>query len=317
MMVLAPLVRVLRRRLRALTRHVPRALDEAPRSLHRARVASRRLREVVPVAATALAGVKPAKARRVLRRVTRALGPVRETDVALATLGERRFAHAARPAVELVRARLLDERRRRREVMGDRIGALNLTVLVERLRARASEGAVREGPWRGALARRVGRRTSGLRRAIDAAGSLYAPEALHLVRVAAKKLRYALELADETGAVSARDEVRALRRVQDQLGRLHDLQVLRVHVHAAEASAASAEVPSGALESLARAIDDECRALHARYLSAVPRLCELSRHVARAIVPAVRTSAVGTARRRPLKMMLQPPRAERRVVPGS
>jgi CHAD domain-containing protein len=316
MTVLAPLVRVLRRRLRALTRHVPRALDEAPRSLHRARVASRRLREVVPVAATALAGVKPAKARRVLRRVTRALGPVRETDVALATLGERRFAHVARPAVELVRARLLDERRRRCEAMGDRIGALNLTALVERLRARASEGAVREGPWRGALARRVARRTSGLRRAIDAAGSLYAPDALHLVRIAAKKLRYALELTDETGTVCARDEVRALRRVQDRLGRLHDLQVLRVHVHAAAASAASA-VPPGALESLARAIDDECRALHARYLSAVPRLRDLGQRVTRTIVPAVRTSAVGTARPRPLKMMLQRPRAQRRVVPGS
>jgi CHAD domain-containing protein len=126
--------------------------------------------------------------------------------------------------------------------------------------------------WRTALARRLSRRASALRDRIREAGSLYAPEALHRTRVATKKLRYALEVADETGAAPCRQEVRTLKRTQDGLGHLHDLQVLEIHVRDADARApGQSRGQARSLEALSRAVDRECRALHARYVALAPK----------------------------------------------
>ena len=102
--------------------------------------------------------------------------------------------------------------------------------------------------------------------AIAAAGHMYAPEPLHQVRIAAKKLRYALELAEDAGIKSASAPVRAVKRVQDTLGRLHDLQVLQTHVAAVQASR-DRSLPDGGLAIVSRALEDECRHLHARYVA--------------------------------------------------
>ncbi len=308
------------RRLRALARNLPAGLAGDVRGVHQARVASRRLRDTVPVVAAATRDEKSRKKQRTLKRLTRALGTVREMDVALAMLGERPLAGASpRPAVELVRARLNGERASRRRLMVERVAAIDFEKLARRVReaARAAAMSGRETAWRGALARRLARRAILLRGAIEAAGALYEPEALHKVRIAVKKLRYALELADETGAAPARAEVVVLKTMQDTLGRLHDLQVLRAHVRAIAAGPTRRQAVSvDALDTVGRAMEDESRALHARYMAVVPRLRELWHHVARTLVPSVRTSAMGTARPRPLKMMLQRARAERRIVPS-
>ena len=70
-------------------RHLPSAIAGDDRGVHQARVASRRLREAVPVLAAGLKHSKAGKASRKIRRLTRALGTVRELDVTL---------HAARRA---------------------------------------------------------------------------------------------------------------------------------------------------------------------------------------------------------------------------
>ena len=57
-------------------------------SVHRARVASRRLREVLPVLAEAAGSDALDRGGKQVRRITRALGPVRELDVALGHLAE-------------------------------------------------------------------------------------------------------------------------------------------------------------------------------------------------------------------------------------
>src|SRR6476660_7751032 len=57
-------------------------------AVHQARVASRRLREVVPVLGRGLDDVRLKPLRRDLRDLTRALGPVRELDVALGMVDE-------------------------------------------------------------------------------------------------------------------------------------------------------------------------------------------------------------------------------------
>ena len=92
------------------------------------------------------------------------------------------------------------------------------------------------------------------------AGQIYAPEALHQVRIAAKKLRYALEIADESGAAPCGETLRTIKRVQDALGRLHDLQVLQHHVAAVGAAPRPRRsTPDAGLALLSRLIEDECR----------------------------------------------------------
>src|SRR4029450_3439796 len=67
------------------------------------------------------------------------------------------------------------------------------------------------------------------REAAESAGALYAPEALHAVRIAAKKLRYALEVARAVRVAGAASAARRLRQYQDLLGVVHGLQIVSAH----------------------------------------------------------------------------------------
>src|SRR3712207_6954937 len=48
----------------------------------------------------------------------------------------------------------------------------------------------------------------------------------HEVRIAVKKLRYALELVRELSGSRATAHLRTLKKVQDLLGRMHDFEIL-------------------------------------------------------------------------------------------
>ena len=76
-------VRLLRQRLLSLLDALPAAASGDVTSVHRARVASRRLREVLPVLAEAADSDAMDRAGKQVRRITQALGPIRELDVAL------------------------------------------------------------------------------------------------------------------------------------------------------------------------------------------------------------------------------------------
>jgi CHAD domain-containing protein len=273
------LVRLLERRTRALNRHLPRAMAGDDTGVHQARVASRRLREAVPVLTDGLAGSQRGKARRKIRRLTRALGSVRELDVTLHLLDEiGEKPGVSRPALLDVRAHVIEERERRQAVMHERLAAVNADKLAKRLEAVrvALLEPTPEHNWRAALASRIAKRARRLERAIADAGQIYGPDALHQVRIAAKKLRYAVEIASESGAAPASVTMRTLKRVQDTLGRLHDLQVLQHHVAAVAAAPPPANrgTPDVGLAVLARRIEDECRHLHGRYIGMLPMLRE-------------------------------------------
>ena len=89
----APLARVLERRVRALDDDLLDARRGEVDAVHKARVATRRLREAVPLT---LARGRGKRLLRRLRKLTRALGPLRELDVALAGVdrSHRTAAHA-------------------------------------------------------------------------------------------------------------------------------------------------------------------------------------------------------------------------------
>lgn len=307
-----PTTALLQRRARDLKRHLPAAISGNGHGVHQARVASRRLRETVPVLATGLKGAKAGKAGRKIRRLTRALGTVRELDVTVTILDElARREHLPRTALEEVRAHVLAERDRRREVMLERLKTVNMNKLDRRLASVAD--ALQQSTsqeWRVTLSARLVTRARKLAAAIEHAGQIYHPESLHQVRIAAKKLRYALEIASDSHAAAAAPLVNLLKRAQDNLGRLHDLQVLQTHVAAVQAHpAAGHHVPAGGLDVIAQTIEAECRHLHGRYVSVAPSMLELCQATRHQIAPQLAAHARG---RRALKMAL--PRARRRAV---
>jgi len=251
------------------------------RMLHAARVASRRLRELVPVLQVDAATSR--KLSRRLRRMTRRLGTVRELDVLLLLideLHEARREHSgplSRLAVTVARTR--DEARERLEndlpVREMRRVAKRLGALVDKLAARDEELAVRRRAqqWRWVVDARVARRAQQLATAIRDAGAVYLPERLHTVRIALKKLRYAAELSAEVAGRRSTPQVRTLKRQQDGLGRMHDLQILIDRIRQMQVTLAPPSVAVWrGLDHLVSLLDEDCRRLHARYMQGRPAL---------------------------------------------
>lgn len=303
---------MLQRQSRALKRQLPGAVKGDDRAVHQARVASRRLRESVPVLSAGLKGSKANKARRKIRRLTGALGMVRELDVALKVVDElRQSGDVPRAAVDELRSHVLAERQKRREIMLERLESLDTDKLVRRLGSVADALTRAETEhWREVLGKRLLKRARRLASAIGEAGQLYAPERLHQVRIATKKLRYGLEVAVEGGVRAASPLVRTLKRVQDLLGRMQDLQVLQQHVSAIQAESSGPRAPRAAFDPIARRIEDECRRLHGRYIAGAGELREIAGEVRSTVVPLL---AHPPRRSRPVKMSLAHAAARRRA----
>ena len=303
---------LLQRQSRALKRHLPGAIKGDDRAVHRARVASRRLRESVPVLTEGVKGSKGNKARRKIRRLTGALGMVRELDVALKLLDELAANDIPRPAIDELRAHVLGERQARRDEMVHKLERINTDKLGRRLTSVITAvNACEDTSWRPVMAKRLLKRAKRLGAAVQEAGHLYVPERLHEVRIAVKKLRYGLEFAAEGGVKTAVPLVRSLKRVQEVLGRLQDLQVLRNHLSELQARPHGGRAPKAALEKLGQRLEEESRRLHGRYVAAAQELTELVADVRRSVVPQLAHAA---RRRSPLKMA--PRAAARRQAAG-
>ena len=102
--------------------------------------------------------------------------------------------------------------------MLDRLRRVNTAKLSRRLEEVAI--AIHVGHPGGVAGRRW--RASGQRQtgcaAIQNAGQVYAAEQLHAVRIATKKLRYALELVADSRLAPVRPLVNTLKRAQETLG---------------------------------------------------------------------------------------------------
>src|SRR6266850_1888196 len=219
---------LIRQRVMALGRALPAAKDGNAASLHQARVATRRLRAALPIVGS---GAKAEKLARSVRRLTRALGPLRELDVELLILDElEKRGEVPYAAVDRLRASIIEERQHLQADVRDRIDDFD----IDKLRKRAVSVARRQGDDKrprdaqgAAFARaRAGRRARRLEAAIEDAAGLYLPDRLHAVRIAVKKLRYTLELMPRAASSRNAARVRALKQAQDLLGRMHDLEVL-------------------------------------------------------------------------------------------
>ena len=198
-----------RKRVDAFRRAARRIDDGDIEAVHQARVASRRLREVLP--ALGLEGDIVQKLSRRLKRVTKHLGAVRELDVLMLTIAELgRDSRYSSAALTQLMASVQRDRVAARERLTTKLPVQEIQRLVRRLKraAKQSESANDQSGQPGSVPRsgrelewaveaRATRRAACVRVAIETAGTVYDPERLHKVRIAVKKLRYSLELSQK------------------------------------------------------------------------------------------------------------------------
>jgi CHAD domain-containing protein len=284
--------KLLTQRVEEFTRTLPGLGRGRVGAIHDARVAIRRLREVLPL--LELEARQAARFNDRLKHVADSLGGVRECDVLLSLIAEQpRRSGRSSDAKELLtsiieqgRRRLAVSIRSRSAVLARRRINRALQALIPRVDGPSGARAARA--WRWAIDARVARRASALQSVLDDAGVVYVPAALHHVRLAVKKLRYAIELRDDVhGRRSA--QVGVLKGVQGTLGRLHDLDALILRIRSEQARLDSCDDPAWSeWDATVRALERASRALHAAYLRdrrAVRRVC----------------AAVGLAERQPAR----------------
>jgi len=264
---------LLKKRLDQFTRVLNLVEQGDVRGLHRARVASRRLRELLPM--LQLDHERARKLSRRLKKVTSRLGAVRELDVLLLLVDELHEARRGRTGslnrVGISVAKDRDDARKRLATrlpidamrrLGDK-----LDRVVEELAEEERAPRIVARSWHAAVDAQLSARAARLGKALADAGAMYLPERLHTVRIAIKKLRYALELSNEITGTTRDPKLTALKRGQELLGRMHDLQVLVERVRQVQASLAPPSVAIWRnLDATVASLEDECRLLHARYM---------------------------------------------------
>jgi CHAD domain-containing protein len=264
-------------------------------AVHRTRVASRRLRELLPV--MGLGATTPKLSRR-LTKVTKRLGKVRELDVLIGMIHELgQDPRYSLTALNLVAASVRRDRVAARDRLAVKLSVEKIHRLARRLKHAAKQSELDErGPqpsarrprqtWVWVLEARAARRAAGVRSAIEAAGTVYASERLHDVRLAVKKLRYTMELGAEAQSRRGRPDLSILTAIQDLLGRLHDLEVLIGRARQEQAALSPATLIAWReLDLLIEALEDDCRALHASYMddrakliAIADRICNTNGH---------------------------------------
>jgi CHAD domain-containing protein len=267
---------IFRTRVDPFVRALSRVETRDAEAVHQARVASRRLRELVPLLALERETARNLGKR--LRRVTRRLGRLRELDVLMPILEDfRKTGEYVDAALDRVAAAIANEAEHRRHWLSDKLPARKLERLSSTLDDMARNinqpNAARSNrprdaqAWIWAVDARVVRRATRLSAAIADAGVLYSADRLHNVRIALKKLRYAAELSAETRGLNRSADIDALKRAQDTLGRLHDFEVFGERVRRVRDDATrSAGIDVRDLDSIIVATELECRQLHATFM---------------------------------------------------
>jgi len=305
-----PCDRLWRKRLNELSAVWPEFMGGRTTGLHKTRVASRRIREALPIVGVLAPSAKVKKLNRKMRKLTRYLGPIRELDVKLDMLdAANKTGRAPGRVLELVRREVASQRQALRHQLSHSVPVSDISKLIRKLeriapsnRRHPKSSRKFDADWRTMLATRVLRRAKDLGKALEAAGPIYVPERVHDVRIAIKKLRYVIEIVQEVRVPGATAIVRTLKRHQERLGRLHDLQALLRHVHETEALPVIGSRVNE-LNAYAVALDRECRRLHADFVEHRAELLNCVKDIRLHIVPALATSpsrqAKVTAVRRP------------------
>lgn len=258
----------LRRQTEILRTHVPGLLDGCLDSIHDARIATRRIREALPL-------THEWQRRRVaddlfacFRRMGRSLGGVRDVDVRIELLRylESRIPPAA-PSLVVVRQGQEAERLRLVRKLVKRFERLHVEGELDRLSGsgpRARFWPARSSAWRSQLRHLVAERAHGARDAISHATGVYFPNRAHQARIAIKKFRYAAEICQQTGLIADEPLMRDLKKAQDVLGLLHDRQALIDGLP--DSAAKDDEIDAAQIRLVVQVLDAEIVDLHRQFL---------------------------------------------------
>jgi CHAD domain-containing protein len=314
--------------IRTLDSELSGVWDGEASSIHDARVATRRIRELLAF----VEGPSVEIARPRIKRFGRALGRVRDADVRLELLGEleSRIPPAAPMLVTLRQAQARQRQKRMRSMIkrGEQL-AIDKTLerLLQnlpyqwRLWQRSTEG------WKSHLSRALSARARDGVAAIEHATGVYFPNRVHAARIALKKLRYLMEVGAATGAGDFAGALRDLRKGQRELGDLHDRESLLTFLSSKQWTDERKEAP---LDLIRQVVESEIQRLHSRYLTRRAQLLSVSRSIQGLrerptwMFPALVTasavalsSGVYLTQQRALGPRLLPARREPNVLPGS
>lgn len=250
---------------RLIRHHWTGVRDGDAESIHQARIATRRAR-----AALKIVDGKRTDRVELCRVLGRMLGAVREVDISqeiFHSLATR--LPSASCAIAAVSRRVESDRQRARRRLAKALDHLELKPL----------RALRERPgitmatfwrdWRRSIITETLTRQQALQDAVDHAPAVYMPNRLHRVRIATKKLRYTLEVAEAAGIRVDASVMRALRKTQELLGRVHDIDVARRVVQHLDGTAKAIAAEVAILDAVMGA---DCSALHEKYLARRDRL---------------------------------------------
>ena len=263
--------------LELVAQQLPGVRDGHEDAIHQARVEIRRARELL-----ALAGLRADEedeavqaVKGLLKQFGRALGRARDADVVSRLFHEleARFRPAANlTALLLSRANELSDEARRKLIK--ELEQLDFQNEIERLmtsrRSTVEVGTARD--VRRSLTYHLTERAATLKTAIERAGGVRFPGRLHRVRIAAKHLRYAIELADDVSTRRPSGARRLLKRAQTALGDLHDWGMLSSRIQELTLARPTLVEES---EVLAQYVQAELRKHHGNYLRCRPALVAL------------------------------------------
>jgi CHAD domain-containing protein len=204
--------------------------DGAAEAVHDARVATRRIRELLTLVPSVPGRDGEDDAAKGYKRMGRALGKVRDIDVQIALI--RNLAdHAPHTGPSLLRVRQDYEGERLAKTRGviktlERIDIDALLRAVTDGHPAALRRRLTAGGWPQQLRRLLVERARNAVDAIVHATGIYFPKRAHAARISLKQLRYAAEIAQGTGLLEVEAAIRILRKGQETLGDLHDRHAL-------------------------------------------------------------------------------------------
>jgi CHAD domain-containing protein len=216
--------------------------------IHRARVASRRLRSALKMFCDCFSAKKIGRWRKQIRRITEGLGDARDKDVQIEFLCGVLSAVTDKtcfPGISRLLVQLEHERERLQPTVVKAADRLAASKALEEMQA-ATKGLVAEAKGlepgdysefaRAQISRHILCRLEAM---LPYEDSLQDPEDRqrhHAMRIAAKRLRYTVEIAKPVYVPALDEFITAVKKVQTLLGDVHDCDVWLEHLDAYAAS---------------------------------------------------------------------------------
>lgn len=202
-------------------------------SVHKTRVAVRRFRSMLRVLGPLLDRECAAELDAELSWYQNLLGDVRDRQVQRARLGERLAALAPQdvlgPVSAYIEQSLLGEQAKHREEVAQALDSGRYLALLDRVAEWAAEPPVSAELTKQGL-RRLARKAAGTaRKRLATALDVDEPALLHRARKAAKRARYATELAAPVTGKSSKRRIKEFKRAQDVLGE-HQDSIIAAHL---------------------------------------------------------------------------------------